>query len=61
MNDVGKGKLKVKKLEKQKMLSMRITQGVQFHARCTLGKGDELDKVSHGQDEGKYEKDESCR
>ena len=31
MDDVWKGKLRVKKPEKEKMLSMRITQRVPFH------------------------------
>ena len=34
MNGVWKGKLKVKKLEKEKMLSVRITQRVLFHVVC---------------------------
>ena len=34
MNGVWKGKLRVKKLEKEKMLSVKITQGVPFHVEC---------------------------
>ena len=38
MNDVRKGKLRVKKLKNEKMLSTRTTQGVpQCHERCTEG------------------------
>ena len=38
MNDVWKGKLRVKKLKNEKMLSTRTTQGVpQCHERCMEG------------------------
>ena len=48
MNDARKGKLRVKKLGKEKMLSARTHQGVPFHKGCHTWRG-------------KYEKDESCR
>ena len=34
MNDAWKGKLRVKKLENEKILSARTIQGVLFHVRC---------------------------
>ena len=34
MNDARKGKLRVKKLEKEKMLSTKTTKGVLLHKGC---------------------------
>ena len=61
MKGVWKGKLKVKKLKKEKMLSARTTQGYRFTKGATLKEGDGSNEESHGRDEGEYEKSESCR
>ena len=58
MNDVWKGKLRVKKLEKEKMLSTRTTQGVLLHEGATLGEGDGSNEEGHGRNEREYKKDE---
>ena len=39
MKGVWKGKLKVKKLEKEKMLSVRTIQGVPLHKGCHNWRG----------------------
>ena len=39
MNDVQKGKLRVKKLENEKMLNMRTGQGVPVHVGCHIWRG----------------------
>ena len=39
MNDARKGKLRVKKLENEKILSARTIQGVLFHVRFHTWKG----------------------
>ena len=39
MKIVWKGKLRVKKLEKEKMFSARTTQGVPLHVGCHTWKG----------------------
>ena len=67
MNNVRKGKLRVKKLEKEKMLNTRTTQRVLLHKGCcftkgaTLGNEDRSNEKGHKRDEGEYEKDESRR
>ena len=59
MKGVWTGRLR--KLENEKMLSARTTQGYRFTKGATLREGDGSNEESHGQDEGEYEKDESCR
>ena len=67
MNGAQEGKLRVKKLEKEKMLNTRTTQRVLLHKGCcftkgaTLGKGDGSNEKGQKRDEGEYEKDESRR
>ena len=56
-----KGRLKVKKLEKEKMFSARTTQEGQHRIGCHTWKWKWINKEGCGRDEGEYEKDESCR
>ena len=61
MKIVWKGKLRVKKLEKEKMLSTRTTQGVPLHLGCHTWKGRWIKRGKLWTSEGEYDKDESCR
>jgi len=48
MKDMWKDKPRVKKLEKEKTLSMRTSQGYRFTKSAILGEGDGSNEEGHG-------------
>ena len=48
MKDMWKDKPRVKKLEKEKTLSLRTSQGYHFMKIATLGEGDRSNEEGHG-------------
>ena len=61
MKDMWKDKPRVKKLEKEKTLSLRTSQGYHFMKIATLGEGDGSNEEGRGRNKGEHKKGESRR
>ena len=55
------GQTQSQEARERKCWAWESLKGYHFTQGATFEKGDGLDEESHGRDEGKYDKDESCR